>query len=155
MHGSWLIMQKQETRSVSANENIKSFQMEGGLNGLRPRQSQSQSQTLTTSSLVPAPKKLRLLLLLLHWGFLLLFSLDTNNITTGSLKAVNNIHNPSLSVFLSHNYFRKSSRVILTTTPVLLSYKIWHLLMMLHFIVKISLRLKLAINVYSKRMWNL
>lgn len=29
-------MQKQETRSVSANENIKSFQMEGGLNGLRP-----------------------------------------------------------------------------------------------------------------------
>lgn len=59
-------MQKQETRSVSANENIKSFQMEGGLNGLRPRQSQSQSQTLTTSSLVPAPKKLRLLLLLLH-----------------------------------------------------------------------------------------
>lgn len=29
-------MQKQEIRSISANENIKSFQMEGGLTGLRP-----------------------------------------------------------------------------------------------------------------------
>lgn len=54
----------------------------------------------------------------------------------GSLKAVNNIQKPSLLVFLNQNYFRKSSNDILTTTLVLLSDKIWHLLMMGHFIVK-------------------
>lgn len=54
----------------------------------------------------------------------------------GSLKAVNNVQKPSFLVFLSQNYFRKSSSDILTTTLVLLSYKIWHLLVMLHFIVK-------------------
>lgn len=29
-------MKKQEIRSISANENINSFQMEGGVTGLRP-----------------------------------------------------------------------------------------------------------------------
>lgn len=120
-------MQKQEIRSESANENIKSFQMEGGLTGLRPWQSLFWSQHQRS------------------WDyyccfytevFLLLFSLDSNNITMGSLKAVNNIQKPSFLVFLSQNYFRKSLSVILTTTLVLLSYKIWHLLLMLHFIVR-------------------
>lgn len=127
VHGSWLIMQKQEIRSISANENIKSFQMESGLTGLRPWQS---------LLWVPAPKKVRSLLLLLQWGFLLLFSLDINNITMDFLKVVNNIQKSSLLIFLTQNYLRKSSSDILTTAVFLLSHKIWHLLMMWHFIVK-------------------
>lgn len=137
-------MQKQEIRSISANENIKSFQMEGALTALKPWQS---------LLWVPAPKKARSLLRLLHWGFLLLFSLDINNITMDFLKAVNNIQKPSLLVFLSQNYLRKSSSDILTTAVVLLSHKIWHLLMTWHFIVKNLTQIKTCYQcVFQKNM---